>query len=1087
MKKLLKIFGVVFGLMLVACLAVVIYITTLDPNDYKALIADKFRQETGRTLALDGNIAVSLYPWLGIEVNGVTVGNAPGFGEQPFFQAEHAMVRVKLMPLLRQQYEVDTVRLHGAMVNLARNEAGISNWADLVKGEPAESSGLPLAAVILGGVDIRDAGMVWDDRSTDVRYDITNLMMSTGELVYGQPVDVSLTLTAAANKPEIAADVELSGTVIYEPGRSAYSLSPLQLHTTLTGPNVPSGSADIDLVTSITVNLDNDTLSISGLDFNALGTHLTGTIYASNIQSPAPSYQTTLELTGNDLSVLFKVAEIEPLATQIAAMSNRSFDFSAALNADMQRGDLEISGLEANLLGANVRGDVRASNIQSSSPAVRGTLNAAGPDLPALLRVMGQLQGGAESPLAQLANQIAGLDRSFDVSASIDADMQSGNLNLSGLNASLLGANIRGDILATNIQSATPVVRGTLHGSGPDLPALMQVLGQFMGGADATMTQYGRQLGRVANRSFGINSRFDADLASGNIDVPVLVFEGLGFKVDGRLAANNMQQANGSINGQLTVAGSRMKEILAALEYSDLAEVLQSMNLAATISGSRNDLNINPVDLRLTLSGPTIPNSPVSLGMTANTRLNLERETLELEEFGVTGLGLNVTGKLNASNIMHSPAFNGEVNVPAFNLRRLMLQLNKELPETADSKVFERVAVSSSFEGSANHVNINRLALVLDDSNLDGTFSMTDFDQPVTEFDINIDRINADRYLPPESGEQARPVTPETAAGAAAQLPLETLRTFNSRGNLKVGQMIISKATLSDLVLSIDAKDGRINLSPVSANLYQGSYQGEISLDASADLPVLTFKSALQGVEIDPLLTDFMDASNVSGIGNMELAVTARGTDTDAFKRTLNGTGRIALEDGVLRGVDVAKVLTQVEIMIESKRVLEIDRGVETAFDTFSGTLQITDGVVMSNDLQIASPGFRVTGRGTVVNLNNDTINYNLVASADPGSATRGEERYNIGGYSIPIACQGSVNTPRCVPDVGEIIKVAVSREVERRLGDVLQRALGGDAPATQQQAAPSDSGDSESQQQQTEPGDPAQELINRALRSIFN
>jgi len=234
------------------------------------------------------------------------------------------------------------------------------------------------------------------------------------------------------------------------------------------------------------------------------------------------------------------------------------------------------------------------------------------------------------------------------------------------------------------------------------------------------------------------------------------------------------------------------------------------------------------------------------------------------------------------------------------------------------------------------------------------------------------------------------------------------------------------------------------------------------------------------------LLKDFMDASNVSGIGNMELAVTARGTDTDAFKRTLNGTGRIALEDGVLRGVDVAKVLTQVEIMIESRRVLEIDRGVETAFDTFTGTLQITDGVVMSNDLQIASPGFRVSGRGTVVNLNNDTINYNLVASADPGSATRGEERYNIGGYTIPIACQGPVSTPRCVPDVGEIVKVAVSREVERRLGDVLQRALGGDAPATQQQ--PAESGEGSAQEpQQTPPVDPAQELLNRTLRSIFN
>jgi hypothetical protein len=196
--------------------------------------------------------------------------------------------------------------------------------------------------------------------------------------------------------------------------------------------------------------------------------------------------------------------------------------------------------------------------------------------------------------------------------------------------------------------------------------------------------------------------------------------------------------------------------------------------------------------------------------------------------------------------------------------------------------------------------------------------------------------------------------------------------------------------------------------------------------------------------------------------------------------------------------VDIASVLEQVEIMIESRRPLEIDRGIETAFDTFTGTLQITDGMVMSNDLQIAAPGFKVSGRGTVINLNDDTINYNLVASADPASATRGEERYNIGNYTIPIACQGQVSSPRCIPDVGEIIKVAVSREVERRLGDVLQRAIGGGAPATQ--PPPADSGDgslqaepteqsedSATQPQQAPPVSPEQELINRALRSIFN
>ena len=1006
--KAIKIAGVVLGLMLLSLVAVVVYVSTLDPNDYKGLIAEKFNTGTGRTLTIDGDIRVTIYPWLGLEVNGVTVGNAPGFGDQPFFHADHAMVRIKLMPLFQEQYEIDTVRLHGAVINLAKNEAGVTNWEDMMgapeptEAAPADTAALPLAAVILGGVDIQDASLSWDDRSTGVRYDVNRLTMTTGALSYGDPIELDLSLDASANKPEVAAAVQLSGTIIYDLDNELYNVSPLQLHTTLTGPNVPQGSAEINLATAITVNMGDETLTVSDLDFNALGTRLTGTINAGNIQSPVPSVRTSLALKGSDMALLFKVAEIEPLATQLAGLANRSFDFSAAINADMQRGDVDVAGLQANLLGANIKGDVEATNILSPTPAVRGTLNA----------------------------------------------------------------------------------------SGPDLPTLMQVLGQLQGGTDSALTQYGRQLGGHTAKAFLVNTNFDADLNTGNIAVPVFSINALGVKVDGNLAATNMQQSSGSISGQLDITADKLPEILAAIEQPDLAEVMQSMTLKATISGNRNDVNINPMDLNLVLAGKQIPNSPVTLGLAAGTRLNLEKETLDLNDFKLAGLGLNVTGNINATGIFQSPGFSGQINIPAFNLRQFMQQVNQELPETADSKAFENVSLDTTFDGSAKHMNIRKLAMVLDESNLQGSFSMTDFERPAIQFGINIDQINADRYLPPVAeGSEAAPVTPETAAGAATQLPVETLRTLNAKGDLKISQLIISGARMSDLVLGLNARDGKINLSPVTTNLYQGTYQGEISVDAGNDLPVLAFKSSLQGVEIDPLMMDFMGASSASGIGNVELAMTAQGADTAAMKGSLMGTGHIALNDGVLRGIDVGKVLEQVEIMLESKRVLQIDRGIETPFDTFSSTLQVTNGVVASNDLQIAAPGFKVAGKGTVIDLNNDTLNYNLVASADQSSATRGDERYNIGGYSVPIQCQGPVNSPRCVPDVGEIIKLAVQKGVEQKLGDILQRAIGVEntAPQTQPQQETEPADESTQQQEtQTQPVDPRQELLNKALEGIF-
>ena len=51
-----------------------------------------------------------------------------------------------------------------------------------------------------------------------------------------------------------------------------------------------------------------------------------------------------------------------------------------------------------------------------------------------------------------------------------------------------------------------------------------------------------------------------------------------------------------------------------------------------------------------------------------------------------------------------------------------------------------------------------------------------------------------------------------------------------------------------------------------------------------------------------------------------------------------------------LKGIDVAMVLELVDIMIESKRLVEVDRGTSTAFDTFTSTLQVNNGVVTIND-----------------------------------------------------------------------------------------------------------------------------------------
>ena len=133
MKKTLKIILYTIGiLVLLVVAAAVAAMLLINPNDYKDDIVKVVHDKTGRELQLKGDIKLSLFPWLGLELGQTSLGNAPGFGTKPMASIDKVDVKLKLLPLLRKQVEVDTVVLDGLNLNLRRNKVGVTNWDDLV-------------------------------------------------------------------------------------------------------------------------------------------------------------------------------------------------------------------------------------------------------------------------------------------------------------------------------------------------------------------------------------------------------------------------------------------------------------------------------------------------------------------------------------------------------------------------------------------------------------------------------------------------------------------------------------------------------------------------------------------------------------------------------------------------------------------------------------------------------------------------------------------------------------------------------------------------------------------------------------------
>ncbi|MBK6599875.1 MAG: AsmA family protein [Proteobacteria bacterium] len=77
---------------------------------------------------MPGDLKLSVYPWLALNLGPASIGNPRGFGDAPFATLQHAAVRVKLLPLLRKELEVGRIEIDGLDVRLVQNEDGKGNW-----------------------------------------------------------------------------------------------------------------------------------------------------------------------------------------------------------------------------------------------------------------------------------------------------------------------------------------------------------------------------------------------------------------------------------------------------------------------------------------------------------------------------------------------------------------------------------------------------------------------------------------------------------------------------------------------------------------------------------------------------------------------------------------------------------------------------------------------------------------------------------------------------------------------------------------------------------------------------------------------
>lgn len=463
-----------------------------------------------------------------------------------------------------------------------------------------------------------------------------------------------------------------------------------------------------------------------------------------------------------------------------------------------------------------------------------------------------------------------------------------------------------------------------------------------------------------------------------------------------------------------------------------------------TLSADLKKINLDDLTASLDADAPDILPTKVEAKLEAAVALDLNQMSVAVKQLELKLFDLLLKGDINAKDIASDLQLDAKVELVRFNPRDLTQKLKIELPPMQGKDALTAVEMKAVIAGTLQKLELKELNIGLDQTKVTGNAAVANFANPAITFAINIDKINADNYMPPKSDKPAAQQQ-QVVETKNEKLDLEPLRQLNLNGNITIGELIINKLKAESIKVTVKAKDGIIQANPVNADLYQGKLDANLKLDARTDNPKMTVKNKLKGFQAGPFTKDLLEKERITGTTNLDVDITTVGLDPEQIKKTLNGTVGFEFRDGAVKGINVGKMIRDGQAFFQGGDATEAE---QTDFGVISGTAKITNGVVQNNDLKVQSPLLRATGKGKV-DLPQNQIDYvAVVALVATSKGQGGKSLGDLKKAPIPLKIKGDLADPKIGLDFDEALKLVgkqKTKEVQQKVEKKIEEEIGGE------------------------------------------
>ena len=485
-------------------------------------------------------------------------------------------------------------------------------------------------------------------------------------------------------------------------------------------------------------------------------------------------------------------------------------------------------------------------------------------------------------------------------------------------------------------------------------------------------------------------------------------------------------------------------------------------------------------DLRLSgeASGEPLKGKTLSFSAQGQLLADLAADIAEWTSLKFTANQLRGLGELKVRDVQDQPKLAGTLTIAAFNLREFLENLGQQLPPMADSTALSKVELVTRIDGSSTSLSLEDLNLKLDDSAFTGRIAVSDFAKQALRAELKGDQLNLDRYLPPPakqaSADTARKSEVETTEAAAVgsgttplpdkptqhawsdaqMLPVNALRSLDTRIKLDIGSLTAMKLPLDSFALRANSAGGLLTLEELRAGLYNGRLEASASVDVRPPVPLLTSQTRLARVPVERLLQSQGEKVVIKGLMNLDADLRSQGNSEKAWIDNLNGKIGFIVDNGVLVDANLEQQLCHAIATLNRKPLAGEPRSKDTPFRELKGNLTLRDGVASNPDLKASIPGLTVNGNGDLdLRVLGMDYRVGIVIEGDKGDmpdpACSVNERYV--GIEWPLRCRGplELGAKACRFDKDGLGKIAarlagekLNEKIEEKLGDKVSPEL---------------------------------------------